>query len=158
MSDRKAAIRAHLERTRAEVLEVASRLREADWEKPVQGEHGKWTARQVLAHLAAAEIGQMSRIQRVLAGERYMPEGFNLDLWNERQVQKRENQKVEDILKDLEASRQALLSLLDSLSDEQLNIEGQHAIGAMMTVEQMFYHLGNHERDHAAELRRALEG
>jgi hypothetical protein len=27
----------------------------------------------------------------------------------------------------------------------------------MMTVEQMFYHLGNHERDHAAELRRALE-
>jgi hypothetical protein len=43
------------------------------------------------------------------------------------------------------------------LSEEQLDIEGQHAIGAMMTVEQMFYHLGNHERDHAAELRRALE-
>ncbi|MCS6964785.1 DinB family protein [Thermoflexus sp.] len=157
MSERKAAIRTHLEQTRAEVLAIASRLREADWEKSVQGEHGKWTARQVLAHLAAAEIGQMSRIQRVLAGERYMPEGFNLDLWNERQVQKRENQKVEDILKDLEASRQALLSLLDSLNEEQLDIEGQHAIGAMMTVEQMFYHVGNHERDHAAELRRALE-
>jgi hypothetical protein len=93
----------------------------------------------------------------VLAGERYMPEGFNLDVWNDRQIQKRENQRVEDILKDLEASRQALLQLLDSLSEEQLDIEGQHAIGAMMTVEQMFYHLGNHERDHAAELRRALE-
>ncbi len=157
MSDRKAAIRTHLEQTRAEVLAVASQLQEADWEKPVQGEHGKWSARQVLAHLAAAEIGQMSRIQRVLAGERYMPEGFNLDLWNERQVQKRDTQTVEDILKDLEASRQALLNLLDSLSEEQLDIEGQHAIGTMMTVEQMFYHIGNHEREHAAELRRALE-
>ncbi|SNB63965.1 DinB family protein [Thermoflexus hugenholtzii] len=157
MSERKAAIRRHLDQTRAEVLAIASQLREDDWEKPVQGEGGKWTARQVLAHLAAAEIGQMSRIQRVLAGERYMPEGFNLDVWNERQIQKRENQRVEDILKDLEASRQALLQLLDSLSEEQLDIEGQHAIGAMMTVEQMFYHLGNHERDHAAELRRALE-
>ncbi len=157
MSERKVAIRRHLEQTRAEVLAIASQLREDDWEKPVQGEGGKWTARQVLAHLAAAEIGQMSRIQRVLAGERYMPEGFNLDVWNERQIQKRENQRVEDILKDLEASRQALLQLLDSLSEEQLDIEGQHAIGAMMTVEQMFYHLGNHERDHAAELRRALE-
>ncbi len=157
MSERKAAIRRHLEQTRAEVLAIASQLREDDWEKPVQGEGGKWTARQVLAHLAAAEIGQMSRIQRVLAGERYMPEGFNLDVWNDRQIQKRENQRVEDILKDLEASRQALLQLLDSLSEEQLDIEGQHAIGAMMTVEQMFYHLGNHERDHAAELRRALE-
>lgn len=158
MSERKAAIRRHLEQTRKEVLDVVAKLRDADWEKPVQGEHGKWTARQVLAHLAAAEVGQMSRIQRVLAGERYMPEGFNLDLWNERQVQKRENQKVEDILKDLEASRQALLNLLDSLSEDQLDVEGQHAIGAMMTVEQMFYHLGNHERDHAAELRRAIEG
>ncbi len=157
MSERKVAIRRHLEQTRAEVLAIASQLREDDWEKPVQGEGGKWTARQVLAHLAAAEIGQMSRIQRVLAGERYMPEGFNLDVWNERQIQKRENQRVEDILKDLEASRQALLQLLDSLSEEQLDIEGQHAIGAMMTVEQMFYHLGNHERDHAAELRQALE-
>jgi len=157
MSERKVAIRRHLEQTRAEVLAIASQLREDDWEKPVQGEGGKWTARQVLAHLAAAEIGQMSRIQRVLAGERYMPEGFNLDVWNDRQIQKRENQRVEDILKDLEASRQALLQLLDSLSEEQLDIEGQHAIGAMMTVEQMFYHLGNHERDHAAELRRALE-
>lgn len=156
MGDRKAAIRAHLEQTRAEVLEIASRLRGDDWEKPVQGEHGKWTARQVLAHLAAAEIGQMSRIQRVLAGERYMPEGFNLDLWNERQVQKREGQTPEDLLKDLEASRQALLNLLDSLAEEQLDIEGQHAMGAMMTVEQMFYHIGNHECDHAAELRRAL--
>ncbi|MCS7251735.1 MAG: DinB family protein [Thermoflexus sp.] len=157
MSKRKAAIRAHLERTRAELLTIISQLRETDWEKPVQGEHGRWTARQVLAHLAAAEIGQMSRIQRVLAGERYMPERFNLDLWNERQVQKRENQKIGDILKDLEASRQALLGLLDSLTEEQLDVEGQHATGAMMTVEQMFYHLGNHERDHAAELRRALE-
>ncbi len=157
MSERKVAIRRHLEQTRAEVLAIASQLREDDWEKPVQGEGGKWTARQVLAHLAAAEIGQMSRIQRVLAGERYMPEGFNLDVWNDRQIQKRENQRVEDILKDLEASRQALLQLLDSLSEEQLDIEGQHAIGAMMTVEQMFYHLGNHERDHAAELRQALE-
>ncbi|MBO9360774.1 MAG: DinB family protein [Thermoflexus sp.] len=157
MSERRAAIRRHLEQTRAEVLAIASQLREADWEKPVQGERGKWTARQVLAHLAAAEIGQMSRIQRVLGGERYMPESFNLDMWNERQIQKRENQRIEDILKDLEASRQALLQLLDSLSEEQLDIEGQHAMGAMMTVEQMFYHLGNHERDHAAELRRALE-
>ena len=84
-----------------------------------------WCERDILAHLAAAERGMIRTIERFLSGDE-LPANFDLDYWNQRQVQKRAQRSVADLLDELKASRQQLLALLDRLSEEEMAVKGMH--------------------------------
>ncbi len=156
MSDCKRAIRRHLETTRATLLDAVAGLAPEEWDWPAASSEGAWTVRQVLAHLAAAEPGMLGTGQRMLTGEAKLGPGFSLDVWNQRQVAKRKDQTPADLLNDLAASRQQLLAWLDGLAETELDKSGQHARGDIITVEQLCFRIGEHEAQHAAEIRRAL--
>jgi uncharacterized damage-inducible protein DinB len=157
MSDRQPAILKHLETTRAALLDAVSSLSAEDWERPVASSEGAWTVRQAVAHLAAAEPGQLGTGRRMLTGEAKLPEGFSLSHWNQRQVEKRKERMPQQLLDDLRASRQELLAWIDGLSDADLGRSGQHARGDFITVEQLCYRIGEHEAEHTAEIRYALK-
>ena len=156
LSDRKQAIRQHLEATRATLLNAVAGLAPEDWNRPVASSEGAWTVKQALAHLAAAESGQLATGQRMLTGEARLGEGFNLDVWNQRQVAKRKDRAPADLLNDMIASRQQLLAWIEGLAEADLDKSGQHARGDMITVEQLCFRIGEHEVQHAAEIRQAL--
>jgi hypothetical protein len=156
MTDRIRAIREHLQATRAALLDTLVGLEAADWERLVASTEGAWTVRQALMHLASAEPGQMGAGQRMLTGEAKLPEGFSRDFWNQRQVEKRKDRTPADLLSDLAVSRQKLLAWIDGLSDADLDKSGQHARGDFITVEQLCFRIGEHEAEHAAEIRQAL--
>lgn len=157
MHDRKQAIREHLAATRAMATDVFGAFGLMDWERPIASSEGAWTAKQALAHLVSAEIGQLGIGQRMLTGEARLGEGFSLDFWNRRQVEKRKDQPPAALLDELTASRQKLLAWIDGLVDADLDKSGQHGRGDMITVEQLCYRIGEHELEHAMEIRRALE-
>jgi uncharacterized damage-inducible protein DinB len=164
LSDRKDAIRRHLATTRALLIDAVAELSQAEWERPVApalsgvegSSEGAWTVRQVVAHLASAEPGQIATGQRMLAGEARLPESFRLDFWNQRQVEKRKDQAPADLLSDLSQSRQRLTAWIDGLSQADLDKSGQHARGDFITVAQLCFRIGEHEAQHADEIRRAL--
>jgi len=156
MSDRKPAIRQHLDTTRAAVLSLFSSFDAADWDRPVASSEGAWTAKQALTHLVASEPGQLSIGQRMLTGEAKLGEGFSLDIWNQRQVEKRKDMTPQALLDELAASRRKLLAWIDTLSEADLDKSGQHGRGDVITVEQLCYRVGDHEVEHAAEIKRAL--
>ena len=156
MSDRKQAIRRHLEATRAVVMEAVAGLGSDDWQKPVASSEGAWSVKQALAHVASAEGGQLATCQRILAGEIKLPAGFSRDYWNQRQVEKRKERAPAELFDELAASRQKLLAWIEGLAEADLDKSGEHASGDTLTVEQVCFRIGEHEVGHAAEIRQAL--
>ena len=157
MNDRKQALREHLAAARAVVTDVFGAFGPADWERPIASSEGAWTVKQALAHLVSAEIGQLGTGQRMLTGEARLGEGFSLDFWNRRQVEKRKDQPPAVLLDELAALRQNLLAWIDGLAEADLDRSGQHGRGDVITVEQLCYRIGEHELEHALEIQRALE-
>lgn len=153
MSERKESLRAELETSRAYLLSVTEQIDPKRALLPT--ENPLWTVRDILAHLAGAEPGLQATVHRFLAGQE-LPEGFSLDYWNRRQVEKRQERSVAELLASLAASREETRRLLDSLSEEQLDVPGRHAAGFETTVEGVFRILAFHERSHGQEIAAAL--
>lgn len=156
MTERKQAIRQHLESTRAELFETVGGLAAEDWERSVTSSEGAWTVRQALAHLAGAEAGQLAIGQRMLTGEAKLREDWNLDFWNRRQVEKRQDRTPKQLLDDLATSRRELLEWIEGLSEADFEKSGQHGRGDVITVEQLCFRIGQHEAEHTAQIQRAL--
>ncbi len=154
--DRKHRIKDHLNHTREELLEVVGQLTPADWETPVQAEDRHWTTKQMMLHLATSETGQIATGKAIAAGQPTVPEDFDLNRYNNRQVEKNKDKQLPEILFGLAESRQKLLAFLDEVTEEDLDKRGRHARGDVLSLEQLFYRVGEHEAEHAAIIQKAL--
>ena len=156
LSARKHLIHDHLIHTREELLEVIGQMETADWERPVQATEGGWTVKQVLLHLATSESGQINAGRAIAAGRPTVPDDFDLNRYNNRQVEKNKDKQPPEILFSMAESRQKLLAFLDEVSAEDLDKHGKHGRGDVISLEQLFYRIGGHEAEHTAEIRKAL--
>jgi hypothetical protein len=154
--DRKQLIKDHLNHTREELLDVIGRLTPTDWEKPVQAEGAHWTVRQVVLHLATAETGQINTGKAIAAGQPTIPNDFDLNRYNNRQVEKNKDKQPPEILFSLAESRQKLFAFIDQVAEADLDKRGKHARGDVLSLEQLFYRIGEHEAEHAAIITAAL--
>lgn len=153
MTDRKQRIHTQLAESRAYLFSVAQQI--SPEQAVASTENPAWNVHDLLAHLAVAERGLQGTVQRFLAGQP-LPDGFSLDIWNQRQVAKQQERSVSDLLASLEASRVDSLALLDSLSDEQLAVRGLHPAGFETSVGGIFRVMAMHELDHGQEIALAL--
>ena len=156
LRERKRLIHDHLIRTREELLEVIGQMQPADWERPVQAAEGGWTVKQVLLHLATSENGQINAGKAIGAGQPTVPDDFDLNRYNKRQVEKNKDKQPPEILFGMAESRQKLLAFLDEVSPGELDKRGKHGRGDVISLEQLFYRIGEHEAEHTAEIKQAL--
>ena len=157
MSDRKDKLRETILADHAASMAVFRSLREADWQASVPSEEdAPWTARDVLAHLAASEGGQLGQITRCVAGGVTVPDDFDLARFNRRSVQKQADKPVAALLEQIERDHAEVLKTLDALPEAELDKTGRHARGDVLNVEQFFHRITEHRRQHAQELQRAL--
>jgi hypothetical protein len=156
LSERRHLIRDHLGHTREELLEVIGQMQPSDWERPVQAVEGGWQVKQVLLHLATSESGQINTGKAIAAGQPIVPDDFDLNRYNNRQVEKNRDKQPPEILFGMAESRQKLLAFLDGVSTEDLDKRGKHGRGDVISLEQLFYRIGEHEAEHTAEIKRAL--
>ena len=154
--DRKHRIKDHLNHTREELLELVGQLTPDDWERQVQAEDGHWTLQQMMLHVAIAEVGQIKTATSIIAGQSNVPDDFDLDRYNRRQIEKNAAKLPPEILFSMAESRQKLFALIDEVSEADLDKRGKHGRGDVLTVEQLFYRIGEHEAEHAATMRAAL--
>jgi hypothetical protein len=140
-------------------MQVLAALTEADWRKPVySSEAGHWTVHDVLAHLADSERGQIGQIRRLVAGERTVPDNFDLARWNRRVVEKRASQPTGELLGEILGAYADLAQLLADLDEADLDKVGRHSRGDLLSVEDFFRRIADHRAQHAQELRAALGG
>jgi hypothetical protein len=156
LSERKHLLHDHLIHTREHLLEVIGQLQPEDWGKIVQSTEGGWTVKQALLHLATSETGQIGTGKAIANSQPTVPDDFDLNRYNNRQVEKNKDKQPAEILFGMAESRQKLLAFLEEVPEEALDKRGKHARGDVISLEQLFYRIGEHEADHTAEIKRAL--
>jgi len=151
---RKASIRADLtaaqEALGNTLADVAERWSQA-------GPSQDWTVRDLLAHLAWAEVGHLGSLKRMSSGQGGVPADFDPDRWNAGQQRRSADLDVDALRGRLEAAHAEMLDVLDGLSESELGQSGHLAVGGEGTVEDLCRLVASHKREHIQELRVALE-
>lgn len=157
MTDRKSKLRETILADHAASMAIFHGLSDADWQASAPSEEdAPWTARDVLAHLAVSEGGQLGQVTRLLTGGVTVPDDFDLARFNRRSVQKQAEKTVADLLAQLERDHAEVLAALDAVAEADLDKTGRHARGDTLNVEQFFHRITEHRRQHAEEIQRAV--
>jgi uncharacterized damage-inducible protein DinB len=120
---------------------------------------GKWSMRQVVRHLADAEIVWGWRLRLVLAQDRPTLTGYDQDLWAERLRYADAN--VDEALEEFTVLRRGHLRLLGAASADDLRRIGVHAERGEESVGHLMRMYAGHDLLHLAQLARircAVEG
>jgi hypothetical protein len=109
---------------------------------------GKWTARQILAHLADAEIGVGFRLRQALAENEHVIQPFDQDLWARRY----EALDGEVAARAFCALRPWNVALVRTLTPQDLGRPVMHPERGMESVEIIVKMLAGHDLNHLAQL------
>ncbi|HEV2707125.1 MAG TPA: DinB family protein [Pyrinomonadaceae bacterium] len=120
---------------------------------------GKWSAREIVHHLADSEMASALRLRKLLAEEAAEIQGYDQDEYARRfRYNERDHAPA---LEALRAARATTSQLLDTLSDADWTRAGTHSESGRYTVEDWLRIYAAHAHDHAAQIRRlrdALQG
>ena len=107
---------------------------------------GKWSIREVVCHLADAEIIYADRMKRVLAEEN--PTFFEADPEQFRKALRFEIRNVEDELNVIEVIRKQMAPILRSLSAEDFQRGGEHSLDGPLSLFTLLQRITNHIPHH----------
>ena len=154
MDQRREKLRQRLNDSRRELLAAVEELGPTQAAAPTT--NAGWAVRDVLAHLAGAELGHQQVIRSLLAGASPDTSGFDLDAFNAADVAARRDASLPELLDELAANRSATLAFLDSVGPDDWDRAGYHPGGFDTTVEGTFRIIAIHEKRHVKEIRAAL--
>jgi hypothetical protein len=116
---------------------------------------GKWSACEIIQHLADSEMRAALRLRQLLTEERPAIQGYDQDAYAARL-----NYNARDIAPALEAFRGARASsaqLFAHMTDEDWAREGTHPEHARYTIDTWLEIYAAHAHNHAAQIRRLRE-
>ncbi|HEV8132956.1 MAG TPA: DinB family protein [Acidobacteriota bacterium] len=111
---------------------------------------GKWSIRQIIAHLVDVEIVAAYRLRRILANPGASIEPFDQDVWAKRLGY--EKHSVQNDLNHLEILKATNLELYRRLSPGEWKYHGMHVERGRETVEHICKMLAGHDLNHLAQV------
>jgi len=115
---------------------------------------GKWSAGEIITHLADCEIVTAWRLRQILAAPGTPIQAFDQDSWaGAGHYDKRDARKS---LAFFCAAREANLDLLKSLTPEQWKHHGMHAERGVETVEHIVRLMAGHDVNHLGQVERLV--
>jgi DinB superfamily len=111
---------------------------------------GKWTGKQILAHLADAEMGIGFRVRQILSEDNHTIQPWDEASWARRYT----NVDVESALGSYRALRRWNLALFRGLSAEDLEREAVHPERGPEKLGTVVRLLAGHDLNHLAQLER----
>jgi hypothetical protein len=115
---------------------------------------GKWSARQIVHHLADSEMTSAIRVRLLLASDRPQIAGYDQDEFARRLHYDR---PIDASLAALKAARQTTADILDRISEADWAREGTHSEHGRYGMDTWLGIYGPHAHDHAAQIRKARE-
>jgi uncharacterized damage-inducible protein DinB len=115
---------------------------------------GKWSAREIVCHLADCEAVFAFRLRQTLAEDRHVIQPFDQDAWAKRYA----NYSVEAALATFSALRQWNLVLVRSFSAADLARPVNHPERGEMTLETIVETMGGHDRNHLKQIEEIAGG
>ena len=139
-------------RERDALLALIKRVDAGVWDKP--SPCPGWSAKDLVAHLTTSATAMATYVQWMLEGRPNQGKAA-LDARNEAGVTERRGRSLDELVNELKSSHQRNISLLLSLTDEQLAVKGALASGDTIQVEDRFRRAGRHYREHGRMLAQA---
>jgi hypothetical protein len=137
----------------ASMRETSQRIRSltSGW-SPQQFERtyapGKWSARQILTHLAETDIAFGYRVRMALSHPGYVVQPFDQDAWIAKETRTTGAEAVAAYL----ALRQMNLSLFASLTPADRQTPFTHPEYGAISVDWVIHQMAGHDRNHLAQL------
>jgi hypothetical protein len=116
---------------------------------------GKWSACEIVQHLADSEMNSAIRLRRLLAEERPVIHGYDQDYYATRL--KYNERDIAPALESLRSSRATTTQLLTQMAEEDWKREGWHSESGLYTAEHWLKIYAAHAHNHAAQIRRLQE-
>jgi hypothetical protein len=124
----------------------------SDQELDARPAPGKWSAREIVHHLADSEMTSAIRLRRLIAEERPVIQGYDQDEFAHRLAYDR---PVQASLDAFRAARQTTKEILERLTETDWTREGTHSESGRYTVEHWLEIYAEHAHTHADQIRRA---
>jgi hypothetical protein len=116
----------------------------------------KWSAGEILAHLADVEIVQSWRIRSILGNPGTPIQAFDQDAWvTAGHYSKRDAKKSVEQFRVL---REANLALLKTITPDQWKHHGLHSERGEETIDRIVHMLAGHDLNHLDQLNGILKG
>jgi uncharacterized damage-inducible protein DinB len=111
---------------------------------------GKWSIRQIIAHLADAEMVGAHRMRQVIAENNPTLVAFDQDAWTQNLDYAR--RKPKQSLETFRRVRAENYELLKELPENTFERTGNHTENGPMSLRRLLEHFANHAESHARQL------
>ncbi len=116
---------------------------------------GKWSAREIVHHLADSETISMHRLRKLLTEEYPVIQGYDQDRFA---ILLRYNlREIAPALDAFRAARETTLQLIEAMTDEDWKLKGWHTEHGVYTADLWLEIYAVHAHNHAAQIRRLRE-
>jgi hypothetical protein len=116
---------------------------------------GKWSAREIIHHLADSEMASALRLRQLLDEENPVIHGYDQD--NRAERLRYNERDPAPAFEAFRAARATTLQLFALMSEEDWQREGTHTESGRYTVEDWLKIYAAHAHNHAAQIRRLKE-
>jgi len=145
-----------LTEARAELENLLTSLTEEQLQIPVISEGQIWTALDIVTHLLENERAMSIHVHKIRQGKETVPEGFDLDNWNAGLKERAEPRPLSALLEDLKRSRSKTLEILETIKDDEWQLQGRHPLRGVITIEQYYETIAGHDSWHTKDIKKAL--
>jgi hypothetical protein len=115
---------------------------------------GKWSAREIVHHLADSEMTSALRLRLLVASDGPQIMGYDQDEFSRRLYY---NRPIEASLAAFKAARQTTAEILDRMTEAEWRREGTHSEIGRYTIDQWLEIYSVHAHDHAQQIRVARQ-
>ena len=115
-----------------------------------------WTALDIAAHLLENERAMSIHVHKIRQGKETVPQGFDLDTWNAGLKGRMDVQSMPQLLEQLRQTRIKTLEVLESINDNEWELQGRHPLRNMITIEQYYETIAGHDTWHVKDIKKAL--
>ena len=138
--------------TAAELSSLVRGLSAAELEKT--SGPGKWSVREILAHLADCEIAFSMRLRGALADEHHVVQPFDQDAWAKRYA----GYRADEALAAFTGLRAWNVRLLGGVAESEYAKPVTHPERGQMTFRDLVETIAGHDENHLIQLRGILRG
>lgn len=156
MPDTPQALADRLREEGVRVVEFFNHLSHEQWGVLIYPQESDWSLHHLLAHFVSSEIGRKELIINVYNGGKGAPPDFEIDLFNQREVERLSAKSDDDLLQRFNQERTVLIEHISAMSAQDLERVGNDPYLGEVALSEMIKLTYRHLHIHLRDARRYL--
>lgn len=156
MPDTPQSLATRLREEGSRVIDFFNRLSKDQRATRVYPDEGDWSLHHLLAHFVSAEIGRKKLICSVARGDEGAPVGFEIDAFNQREVERLSGEPFERLVEIFSQERANLTDIVTLLKQEDLERLGNDPYLGTAPLQEMIKLTYRHLQIHLRDARKCL--